>query len=144
MEKNKQQAERGPHKGFGETDKQIDEFDSDFHQNTSFFSSWNPDTIEKLLKNHLSDDMQIQPVVSPKKYKIKFDFESRETLDADQPKLENSVVHHKNSVCVRIMKVDEDKVCVEFTNLQGPPLQFLECFNIIKENVLNFTNDATF
>ena len=61
--------------------------------------------------------MQIQPIVSTKKYKIKFDFETRETLKADELKPENSIVHHKNSVCVRIMKVDEENVCVEFTNM---------------------------
>lgn len=47
-----------------------------------------------------------------KKYKIKFDYEEKQNED----KLKN----YKVTVCIRILKVDEEQVCVEFTKENGP------------------------
>lgn len=53
------------------------------------------------------------------------------------------MITHENDIVVKILKVDEDTVCVEFTNLNGPNLQFYECYNEIKDKVLNMTNDVS-
>jgi hypothetical protein len=43
---------------------------------------------------------------------------------------------------VRILKVEDDKVCVEFSKVSGPNVLFHENFADIKQNALNFSNDA--
>ena len=52
--------------------------DAYVQQNTSFYSTWNPDTIEKTLKEHLANVMEANPNVSKNKYKTKFEYESTE------------------------------------------------------------------
>lgn len=42
------------HRGFGKTEKVLKDMDAHVLQNTSFFSTWNPDTIEKELKTFLA------------------------------------------------------------------------------------------
>ena len=42
-------------------------------------------------------------------------------------------VLEENKICVKILKVDEDTVKVQFFNLQGPHLNFLRAFREIRE-----------
>jgi len=53
--------------------KQLDQYEKVFSQNTEFFSTYNPDMIEEALISHLRDTMKIEPSkISKEKYKIKF------------------------------------------------------------------------
>jgi hypothetical protein len=40
------------------------------------------------------------------------------------------------------LKVDEERVCVEFTKVNGNNVLFHEHFNDITKNVLDFSNDT--
>jgi len=59
--------------------------------------------------------------VNGTKYKIKYSLEHTGQDETTQ----------KIEVCVRILKVEEQKVCVEFTKLSGPNTLFHENFNEI-------------
>jgi len=43
---------------------------------------------------------------------------------------------------VRILKVDDEKVCVEFTKSSGNNVLFHEHFNEITKTALDFSNDT--
>lgn len=86
-------------------------------------TSFNPDIIEGDIIKYLIDQ-KIAPKVDEKKYKIKFDFE------AQMDHLKNK--NYKISVCIRILKVDEEKVCVEFTKLSGPLDKYTEIIEGLK------------
>lgn len=45
-------------------------------------------------------------------------------------------------ICVRILKVSDEKVAVEFQKLSGNQPTFHTHFNDIKKNCLNFANDT--
>ena len=44
-------------------------------------------------------------------------------------------------MCVRVLKVDDKRNCVEFIKLSGNNVNFHDHFKEIKLNVLNFAND---
>ena len=48
----------------------------------------------------------------------------------------------KTGIQVRILKVNDQKVCVEFQKGEGDQVRFMEKFNEIKNGALNFANDA--
>ena len=77
--------------------------------------------------------MNVEPVVNESKYKVKFTLES-----TGQDSLTS-----KTDMCVRILKVDDTKVCVEFSKQNGNAVLFHEHFNEITKKVLNFAIDAT-
>jgi len=53
--------------------KQLDQYEKVFSQNTEFYSTYNPDMIEEALISHLRDTMKIEPSkIIKEKYKIKF------------------------------------------------------------------------
>jgi len=57
----------------GTPQKQLDQYEKVFSQNTEFYSTYNPDMIEEALISHLRDTMKIEPSkISKEKYKIKF------------------------------------------------------------------------
>jgi len=86
-------------------------------------TSFHPDIIEGDIVKYLKDQ-KITPKVDDKKYKIKFDFESQ----MDHLKIAN----YKISVCIRILKVDEEHVYVEFTKLNGPLDKYTEIVKGLK------------
>ena len=88
-------------------------------------SSFHPDLIEEDIIKYLTDQ-KITPKVDEKKYKIKFDFESQ------MDHLKNA--NYKISVCIRILKVDEEKVVVEFTKLSGPLDKYTEIVEDLKKS----------
>jgi len=70
-----------------------------------------------MLKTHLGSMMKVNPVTSQKKYKIKFKIETKQMLwAADEHQEQDTVMIQENEICVRILKVNEYTVCVEFTN----------------------------
>lgn len=76
--------------------------------------------------------MSVEPKVNESKYKVKFTYETTGQDETQQ----------KIDVCVRILKVDDEKVCVEFTKLSGNNVLFHENFSEITQKVLNFSNDT--
>jgi len=87
--------------------------------------------IEEALIEHLRGKEKIEPTVNKDKYKIKF---ALDTTGQDN-------LTQKTEICVRILKVEDDKVCVEFTKTSGNNVLFHEHFNEITKNVLDFSND---
>jgi len=59
---------------------------------------------------------------------------------SEEPQDKNAYID-ENEICIRILKVNEAVVCVEFTNLNGPQLSFLNAYNRIKQ-MLDMTNDT--
>jgi len=84
--------------------KMLEPFEQAFSNSTAFFSTYNPDMIEEALVKVLRKE-KIEPKVSPKKYKLTF---TRVCQD------ENTGEPQHVKMCVRILRVDEEKVCVEF------------------------------
>lgn len=103
-----------------------------FSQNTEFFSTCNPDLIEEALIEYLRNKLNIEPQVNGTKYKMKFTIE---TTGQDN-------LVSKTDMCVRMLKVDDEKTAIEFTKLNGNNVLFHEHFNEITKNVLNFSNDS--
>ena len=48
-----------------------------------------------------------------------------------------------NEIQVKMSKVDDEKVCVEFMNLNGDSFRFLEHFAKFRDVTLKNMNDAT-
>lgn len=99
--------------------------------NTEFFSTYNPDMIEEALIENLHQERVI-PKVSKDQYKIKFTMVTKDqggqTLDTQ--------------ICVRILQVDDNTVCVEFMKIGGDKIRFNEHFQDFKNHVLNCMNDT--
>jgi len=112
--------------------KELLAYEKVFAQNTEFFSTCNPDMIEEVLCEHLRSKMNVEPKLNDQKYKIKYSLEQTGQDETIQ----------KIDVCVRILKVDDQKVCVEFSKLSGPNVFFHENFNEFTNKVLNMMNDA--
>jgi hypothetical protein len=45
-------------------------------------------------------------------------------------------------IVMRVLKVDDSMVCVEFQKKEGDMIRFHEHFKEIKDRVLGFSNDA--
>lgn len=87
-----------------------------FNHNTQFFSTCNPDLIEKALDTYLRNQMNAEPASNKNAYKTKFTIKS---MDQGGQEMETKM-------CVRIMKVDEKKLCVEFQKISGNQIKFIE------------------
>ena len=114
--------------------KPLEDYEKLFANKTEFFSSYNPDMIEEALHEHLRQKENVEPVISDKKYKTKFTLKTHYQCDQESQVQETEM-------CVRILKVDDNTVCVEFTKLKGNQTTFLEHFSGFKKDVLNFSND---
>merc|ERR1719263_1123881 len=112
--------------------KELLTYEKVFAQNTEFFSTCNPDLIEEALCEHLRNKLKVEPAVNKTKYKVKFSYES---VGQDETK-------QNIEVCVRILKVDDEKVCVEFTKVSGNNVLFHENFTELTKKVLDFSNDS--
>jgi serine/threonine protein kinase len=112
--------------------KALEEYEKLFAHKTEFFSTYNPDMIEEALHEHLRQKENVEPVVNDQKYKTKFTLKTQDQGDQEQ----------ETEMCVRILKADDQTVCVEFTKIKGNQTRFLEHFTEFKKNVLNFSNDA--
>ena len=70
---------------------------------TEFFSSYNPELIEKKLVKYIEDVLDTTPTVSPKKFKISFEQKTVEDIEnGDEIDMEL-----KTGIQVRILKVDD-------------------------------------
>ena len=111
--------------------KNIEEYERLFAANTEFFSTYGPDMIEQALLEELSKQ-GIKPKTKTDQYKVKFTMVSK-----DQSGMTTDV-----DICVRILKVNEQQVCVEFLKLAGDQFRFLEHFLEFKNQSLAFLNDS--
>ena len=113
--------------------KELLQYEKIFNTNTEFFSSCNPDLIEDQSLVNLKEH-GVQPKISDSKYKLKFDIFSKD----------NSGNNQEVKMTIRILRVDEQKYCVEFTKLAGDQIRFTEHFNQFRTKVLSSLNDSTF
>lgn len=117
--------------------KALDQYERIFNSNTEFFSTYNPDMIEEMLVGYL-EKKQFEVKAKEDKYKIKYTLRGKDELD---DKMQDDV-----DVCVRILQVDNSKVCVEFTKLSGKQTTFLKHFEQCKsdQNILSDFNDCNY
>ena len=78
---------------------------------------------------------------SDKKYKIKFTDKGKDELGSNS---ENEPIDYQIDVCMRISKVNDEKVCVEFTKLSGNQTYFIKHYDNYVNGILKFANDAVF
>jgi len=114
--------------------KTVESYEHAFSQKTQFFSDYNPDMIEEALCEYLKNQIKVDPKVNKQKYKVKFTLASKDQGDQT----------HETEICVRILKVNDSQVCVEFSKLSGNQIRFHDHFRELKDNVLNFANDSTY
>ena len=103
-----------------------------FELKTQLFSSYHPDIIEDAILSHLRNVAKIEPKINEKKYKIKFQLVSKDQGDQEQV----------TEICIRILKVDEETICVEFQKLSGNQTRFHDHFSEFNTNILGFANDT--
>lgn len=112
--------------------KELEQFEPLYDlKHTQIFSTFNPDIIEDALTKQL-ESMEVKYTAKKDKYKIKFDLESTD------PKGVQSVV----GICVRILRVEEEKFVIEFTKTGGDENTYLSHFKEFKTGTLGALNDA--
>ena len=117
--------------------KNLEDYEQLYQSNTEFFSSYNPDMIEEALTEYLREKEKVEAKVAEGKYKIKFTLAS---------KAQGAQEVQNTDICVRILKVNDEKVCVEFQKMSGNQTTFHEHFNeIVNKNDkgLYHFNDTT-
>lgn len=101
--------------------KSLDQYNPASRKHTEFFSSYDPEYLEAALIQYLSNSESIDPVVSGTKYKIKFTI-VKKWAGAQ------SDMSSETEICVRILRVDGQMVCVEFQKVRGDHAHFMETF----------------
>ena len=120
--------------------KKLEEYQKMFDQNTVFFSSYNPDMIEEQLLKAMKAEGVKNMVVNQNKYKIKFEKVEQKVQkisNDEQANIEDAVMMQ-----VRITKVSDGTVAVEFTRLRGTKICFLTYYSQYKDIILNNLNDT--
>jgi len=75
----------------------------------------------------------VEPLTrSSSKYKLKFIISTKD---------QGGQVHN-TKICVRIMSVRDNEVCVEFLKLEGDKTRFVEHYLEFKNKVLDYMNDC--
>ena len=110
--------------------KLLEKYEKVFANNTEFFSTYNPDMIEEALLHHLKHEENVEAQVNPNKYKVKF------VLSTKDGELTQEV-----QICIRILKVDDTKVCVEFSKVSGGNERYHEHYLDLMRT-LAFCNDT--
>jgi hypothetical protein len=105
--------------------EQFHDYGMQMSHQVNIVTSFNPDIIEEELVNYLKG-MQIEAKVSASKYKIKFDYSAPDTNFKDR--------NYELQICVRILKVDEEKVCVEFNKTKGPQDKYRQIVDDLKKS----------
>lgn len=85
--------------------------------NTEFFCYQNPDDMEKNLLLAL-ENSGIEPTIKKDKYKIRFTQQYTNKLDQ-----KSSI-----KICVKFLKVNDQKIVIEFNNNGGDKLEFIKTF----------------
>ena len=109
-------------------------YDKAYDQPLNIFSNWNPDIVEDDIYKILTD-YNIDVKKNDNKYKLKFDHEG--TYEEHKEK------KWKLSICIRILKVDEETVCIEFTKLSGPQDKYTDIVKNVKSHkIMTEKNDV--
>ena len=61
--------------------KDLEQYDKCVTSRTEFFSTQNPDIIEKIFVNYLRNKENVEPVLSKNKYKIRFTRNGQDELN---------------------------------------------------------------
>lgn len=116
--------------------KNMDTYQKLFNHNTEFFSTYNPDMIEEAFVKCLRKE-KIEPKVNKNKYKITFTKLGKDEMVTDE-EIEDNV-----EICMRLLHAEsEQKVCIEFTRLNGRKTTFFKLFENYKNDILKFANDT--
>ena len=91
-------------------------------QHTEYFSTYDPKYLEAALIQSVRETLGVDPVISTKKYKIKF------TVIKQHPAAHDQNINIKTDICVRILQYDQWRVCVEFQKVKGDISHFIEVF----------------
>ena len=114
----------------------MEPFVKTFQNDTEFFSSYNPELIEKKLVKYIEDVLDTTPVVSHKKFKISFEQKTVEDIEnGDEIDMEL-----KTGIQVRILKVDDKKVCVRFQKWQLEGHEYNQSY--FNQLYLNYKNEV--
>ena len=89
--------------------------------------------IESALLKHI-DSQEIKSIIHKDKYKVKFCII---TKDQGNQTLETEI-------CVKILEVDKNLYCVEFSKISGNQVRYLKHYEEIKTEALSFCNDIYF
>ena len=134
-------AYRGAHRGEGEEEHEEEKFEIDeskrhlgeyvrvINKNTEIFSTADPSILLEALLGYIKMMGYSQYQVSKDKYKVKLSFISKKDEEGEMK--------------IEVLSVGKDKVCVDFTKLQGDCLVFFKEFNQIKDYLADLA-DATY
>lgn len=101
--------------------RQLDEYVDAIKSVTQFFTTEEPELVLEELEGYFGEKgYKVQ--VSPDKYKLKVGITSEK----------GELLHEAN---VLISKVEQGKYAVEFKRTQGDALEFVNTFNVIKEQL---------
>lgn len=98
-------------------EKTLLEYEKVFAQNTEFFSTCNPDVIEEALVTKLKEE-HVDYKANKEHYKVKFTIITK-GQDGDS---------QETGCTFRILKVNDQINCVEFTKTKGTQANFHEAF----------------
>lgn len=112
----------------------------DYHdvlaKQTQFFTTHEPEYVWKQIVTKLNDK-DIHPELSEKKFKLNFN----KVKELTEEEKADGVAENSFSAQVKLLKVDEGKLCVDFAHRDGNKWYFYEEYNKIK-HVLNELNDV--
>jgi hypothetical protein len=92
--------------------------------------------LEAALIQFVRETLGVNPVISSKKYKIKF------TLIKQHPAAQDQDITIKTEICVRILQYDQTRVCVEFQKVKGDQAHFIELFQEMRDQSLQWSNNS--
>lgn len=137
MEMESEQNNQTDLSDFNQCLKDMEQYDKFVNSKTEFFSTQNPDLIENIFVKYLRNKENVEPVLSKKKYKIRFTRNGQDELNKNQS--------DDVEICLKILRLEkENKCCVKFTKLKGQHSTFLRLCNeyINDNNCLKSINDA--
>ena len=106
----------------------MEKFEPVTSKNTLFFSTYEPEYVFKQVIGKL-EDRDLMPVVSDKKWKLTFD----KFREQDEEELNAELPVEGCKVQVKLLMVDDDKICVEFSRVGGSSWYFYEQFKMLKD-----------
>lgn len=101
--------------------KKLETYGKKIAQYTDIFTTANPDVIEEVITEFISDQ-GFEAQASKDKYKIKFEHTSTETFKNGDNEAEE--IEKAMNICIRILKINKSKVCVECTKVKGDKVSF--------------------
>jgi len=107
---------------------QMDEYDPVLEKQTQFFTTYEPEQVWKTIVDKLKDK-DVSPELSEKKWKLNFE----KVAELDEEEKKNNVVPDSFLGQIKLLKVDQDTICVDFAHRGGNTWYFYEQYNSLKE-----------